>query len=91
MTSITLHDLDDAVAAALRARAAKHGRTVEQEACAILGEVVGVEDADEVEPSPGNAATAFREHFRAYWEEFGGDVELPIPPREPAREPPTFD
>ena len=95
MTSITLHDLDDGVADALRARAAKHGRSVEQEACAILGEVVGAEDGDEVEPPPelppGGLATAFREHFRDYWEEFGGDVELPIPPREPAREPPTFD
>ena len=92
MTSITLHDLDDAVAAALRARAEKHGRSVEQEACAILRDVVGVEEGNaSPELPPGGLATAFREHFRDYWEEFGGDVELPIPPREPAREPPTFD
>ena len=90
MTSITLHNLDDGVVAALRARAAKHGRTVQQEACAILREVAGVDDGDEVEPPPENAATAFRKHFREYWAEFG-DVELPIPPRQPAPDPPTFD
>ncbi len=87
MTSITLHDLDDAVAARLRARAAKHGRTVEQEACAVLRDALGVEAR---EPLQGNAATAFREYFREYWAEFG-DVELPIPPRQPAPDPPTFD
>ncbi len=86
MTSITLHDLDDGVAAALRARAAKHGRSVEQEACAILGEVVGVEDGDEVESPPEKLGTAIHELFKPF-----GIKELPIPPREPAREPPTFD
>lgn len=86
MTSITLHDLDDAVAAALRARAAKHGRSLEQEACAILGQVVGVENGDEVEPPPENLGTAIHELFKPF-----GIKELPIPPREPAREPPTFD
>lgn len=90
MASITLHNLDDGVVAALRARAAKHGRTVQQEACAVLSDAVEVEEAPPELP-PGGLATAFREHFRDYWEEFGGDVELPIPPREPAREPPTFD
>ena len=86
MTSITLHDLDDGVADALRARAAKHGRTLEQEACAILGEVVGAEDGDEVEPPPEKLGTAIHELFKPF-----GIKELPIPPREPAREPPTFD
>ena len=89
MTSITLHDLDDVVAARLRVRAAKHGRTVEQEACAILSEATEAVNASPESP-PQGLGTAFREYFREYWEEFG-DVELPIPPREPAREPPTFD
>lgn len=86
MTSITLHDLDDGVAAALRARAAQHGRTLEQEACAILREVAGGEDAAEVEPPPEKLGTAIHELFKPF-----GIKELPIPPREPAREPPTFD
>lgn len=89
MTSITLHDLDDSVAAELRARAAEHGRSVEQEACAILSDVLGNGDAPAAEP-PENLATGFREIFREFHREFG-DVELPIPPREPPREPPTFD
>ncbi|MXZ45450.1 MAG: plasmid stabilization protein [Chloroflexi bacterium] len=89
MISITLHDLDDRVAAELRARAAEHGRSPEQEACAILSDVLGNGEAPSAEP-PENLATGFREIFREYHREFG-DVELPIPPREPPREPPTFD
>ena len=89
MTSITLRDLDDRVAAELRARAAEHGRSVEQEACAVLTDALGKADAPPAEP-PENFATAFREHFQDFFREFG-DVELPIPPREPPRDPPTFD
>ena len=85
MTSITLHDLDDGVADALRARAAKHGRSVEQEACAILGEAVDNGDAAPEAP-PEKLGTAIHELFKPF-----GIKELPIPPREPAREPPTFD
>ncbi len=89
MTSITLHDLDDVVAARLRVQAAKHGRTVEQEACAVLRDALGSGDAPPEAP-PEKLGTAMQELFREYHREFG-DVELPIPPREPAREPPTFD
>ena len=85
MTSITLHDLDDGVAAELRARATKHGRSVEQEACAILRDVLGNGDAPPEGP-PEKLGTAMQELFRPF-----GDVVLPIPPREPMREPPTFD
>ena len=85
MTSITLHDLDDGVAAELRARATKHGRSVEQEACAILRDVLGNGDAAPVGP-PEKLGTAINELFKPF-----GIKELPIPPREPAREPPTFD
>ncbi|MXW35492.1 MAG: plasmid stabilization protein [Chloroflexi bacterium] len=86
MTSITLHDLDDRVAAELRARAAEHGRSVEQEACAVLTDALGVEGGDEGEPLPEKLGTAIHELFKPF-----GIKELPIPPREPAREPPTFD
>ena len=89
MTTITLHDLDDGVAAELRARATKHGRSVEQEACAVLREALGNADAPPEGP-PEKLGTAIKEIFRDFHREFG-DVELPIPPREPMREPPTFD
>ncbi|MCY4615426.1 MAG: plasmid stabilization protein [Chloroflexi bacterium] len=85
MTSITLHDLDDVVAARLRVRAAKHGRTVEQEACAVLRDALGSGDAPP-EPPPEKLGTAMQELFKPF-----GDVVLPIPPREPPRDPPTFD
>ncbi len=85
MTSITLHDLDDVVAAQLRVQAAKHGRTVEQEACAVLRDALGGGDAPSEAP-PEKLGTAMQELFRPF-----GIKELPIPPREPAREPPTFD
>ena len=89
MTSITLHDLDDDVAAELRVRAMKHGRSVEQEACAVLREALGNADAPPERP-PEKLGTAFQEYFRDFHREFG-DVELPIPPREPPRDPPSFD
>lgn len=37
MASITIRNLDDAVMERLRVRAAKHGRSMEEEAWAILG------------------------------------------------------
>ena len=37
-------------------------------------------------PPTGNLGTAIHELFAPY-----GGVELDIPPREPMREPPTFD
>ncbi len=85
MTRITLHDLDDNTAAVLRARATKHGRSVEQEACAIIREALGNADAPPERP-PEKLGTAINELFKPF-----GIKELPIPPREPAREPPTFD
>ena len=85
MTSITLHDLDDDVAAELRARAMKHGRSLEQEACAVLREALGTSGAPPEGP-PEKLGTAIHELFKPF-----GIKELPIPPREPAREPPTFD
>ena len=63
MTTITLHDLDDGVAAELRARATKHGRSVEQEACAVLREALGNADAPPEGP-PEKLGTAIKEIFR---------------------------
>ena len=89
MTRITLHDLDDNTTAVLRARATKHGRSLEQEACAIIREALGTSEAPPEGP-PEKLGTAFQEYFRDFHREFG-DVELPIPPREPPRDPPSFD
>ena len=80
MASITIRKLDDEVKTRLRVRAAANGRSMEEEARVILREAV-----DE-EPEPRNLAAFIRECFAPY-----GGVELELPPREPAREPPKFD
>lgn len=80
MASITISDLDDEVRHRLRARAARNGRTMEEEVRAILGEAVAEE------PEPRNLITINRECFGPL-----GGVDLELPPREPIREPPKFD
>lgn len=79
MASITIRKLDDEVKARLRIRAAENGRSMEEEARAILREAVGPE------APPENLAEFTRECFAPL-----GGVELELPPREPAREPPDF-
>jgi len=79
MASITIRNLDDGVKTRLRVRAAKHGRSMEEEARIILREAV------ERCPRPKNLASAVRARFAPF-----GGVELDIPPRQPAREPPPF-
>ena len=79
MASITIRNLDDGVKTRLRVRAAEHGRSMEEEAQIILREAV------EREGRPKNLASAVRARFAPF-----GGVELDIPPRPPAREPPTF-
>jgi antitoxin FitA len=81
MASITIRRLDETVKAKLRVRAARHGRSMEEEAREILRTAVRVKTG-----SQPNLADA----IRRYVEPFGG-VELPIPPREPVRQPPDFD
>ena len=80
MASITIRKLDDEVKTRLRVRAAANGRSMEEEARAILREAVAEE------PEPENLATFIRECFAPY-----GGVDLELPAREPAREPPEFD
>ncbi len=79
MASITVRDLEPEVKAKLRVRAARHGRSMEDEVRGILTEAV-----EESEP-PTNLAEAIRRRFAPF-----GGVELEIPPREPMRKPPRF-
>ncbi len=80
MASITIRNLDDRVKAKLRVRAARHGRSMEEEARDILAAAVS---SDRVPPR--NLYEAIRRRFAPL-----GGVELEIPPRGPAREPPDF-
>ena len=80
MASITIRNLDDDVKTRLRVRAADNGRSMEEEARLILREVVGRK------PSSRNLTTIIRSHFGP-----ANGVDLELPPREPGREPPSFD
>ena len=80
MASITIRNLDDDVKTRLRVQAAGNGRSMEEEARLILRDAV----ADKQRSSNLVAA------IRARIEPLGG-VDLELPPREPAREPPSFD
>ena len=80
MASITIRNLDDNVKARLRMRAADNGRSMEEEARLILRDTVGCK------PSSRNLASIIRAHFGP-----ANGVDLELPPREPGREPPSFD
>lgn len=79
MASITIRNLDDDLKHRLRRRAAEHGRSMEEEVRGILRQALGETAA------PRNLAAAIRARIAPL-----GGVDLELPPREPAREPPTF-
>lgn len=81
MASLTIRKLDDSLKTRLRVQAATHGHSMEEEVRNILRAALG-QDA----PAPRN----LYDRIRARVAESGGfDIELP--PREPMRDPPTFD
>ena len=80
MASITIRNLDEAVKAKLRVRAARHGHSMEEEAREILkGALV----------SEGRRVHTLAQAIRRHIEPFGG-VELKLPRRQPVRRPPPF-
>ena len=80
MASITIRNLDDEVKTRLRVRAAGNGRSMEEEARLILGKAVGRA------PRSRDLVSIIRSHFGP-----ANGVDLELPPREPAREPPSFE
>jgi plasmid stability protein len=79
--SLTIRGLDAGVKARLRRRAAERGHSMEEEARQLLTRAL----AEPAEPETGLASAIHR-----LFAPLGG-VELDLPPREPGREPPTFD
>jgi plasmid stability protein len=79
MASLTVRNLDPTVKERLRVRAARHGRSMEEEVRSILQDAAGPVGADQ---DLGSIALSL----------FGPDhgVELEVPPREMEREPPSF-
>lgn len=80
MASITIRRLDDVVKAKLRVRAARHGRSMEEEAREILKAGLTAKRVSKL-----NLA----ESIRRYVAPLGG-VELELPPREAVRRPPKL-
>ena len=78
MASITLRNLDEQTKERLRVRAARQGRSMEDEARNILRAALAKDTK-----TARNLAQAIRQRF----EPLGG-VELEVPVREPTREPP---
>ena len=81
MASITIRNLESNVKDRLRLRAARHGRSMEEEARDILRAALA-----ERAPSPANLFEAIRRRIDSL-----GGVELGIPARGPLREPPRFE
>lgn len=77
MAVMTIRNIDDAIKTRLRLRAARHGKSMEEEARDILRAALSTEPAQ----SHG-LGHAIHERFAAL-----GGVDLPEVPREPSREP----
>lgn len=80
MAVMTIRNIDDAIKARLRVRAALHGRSMEDEARDILRSALSTED-----PRPRDLGRAIHARFAVL-----GGVDLPDVPREPSRQPPDF-
>ena len=80
--SITIRNLDPAIKERLRVRAAQHGHSMEAEARRILQTVLTLQG--------GLPARHLYDRVRARFAPLGG-VDLELPVRDPAREPPRFD
>ena len=81
MASITIRNLDASLTSRLRIQAARHGRSMEDEARDILRAAL-----NQVPKGPENLGTAINALFKPF-----GGIDLADIPREPVREPPTFD
>lgn len=80
MASLIIRKLDERIKSRLRVQAARHGRSMEEEAREILrSSLTGAPQ------TTGSLADAIRQRFAPF-----GGVELQVPERGPGREPPSF-
>ena len=80
MANITIRNLDDALKAKLRIRAARLGRSMEEEVRVILKNVLAQED------NPKSLGESIHQRFVNL-----GGFDLPSIEREPIRDRPLFD
>ena len=85
MATLTIRNVDPEVQKRLRIRAAQNSRSMEAELRQIIGDAVGG-STEKREETGRDLADAIRRRFAPY-----GGVELDIPRRDAAREPPDFD
>ena len=81
MASITIRRLEETTKKRLRIRAARNGRSMEEEARQILKVALSEKNAPEL-----NLAESIRRRFAPL-----GGLNLPEIPRDPMRSPPKFD
>lgn len=81
MATLTVRGFDDELHARLRVRAAEHGRSMEAEARAILGEQLS---------GPPPAASGLGSRIHARFAAIDG-ADLDLPPRSEAPRAPVFD
>ena len=82
MSSITICNLKPGIKERLRVRAAKRGHSMEAEARRILQTAL--------KDRAGKRGRGLYDRIHDRFAAIGG-VDLKLPPREPAREPPRFD
>jgi len=80
MASLTIRQLDERLKQRLRVRAARNGRSIDEEARARLRSALAASQ------TPKDLAESIRQKLAAV----GGGVELELPKREAIREPPDF-
>lgn len=83
MATLTIRNIDTTVKERLRVRAAEHGHSMEAEARRILLTALTKETSR-------SSGRGLAERIHARFAAVGG-VDLELPPREPVREPPTFE
>lgn len=81
MGSLLIRRLDDSIKARLRTRAARRGRSMEEEAREILKVALA-----RAPKSRGGLAEEIHARFAAL-----GGFDMPSIPRDPVREPPRFE
>ena len=81
MSTLIVRNVDPSLKEKLRVRAAQHGRSMEAELRHILSDVLEERQTPEI-----GLGEAIRRRFAPL-----GGVELELPPRELARDPPSFD
>ena len=83
MATLTIRNLDERIKAQLRIQAARHGRSMEEEARTILRSAI---EAQQPAATAQGLGSCIHEHFA----QFGG-VELDLPERSSLPTPAQFD